>query len=281
MRVGVIGAGTMGAGIAQAFASGEDVEVRLCDLTTELATRGRDRIAAGLRGQVAKGRMSQEAADAIVGRVSTGEVDALADCALVIEAVLEEMGAKRELFARLDGICGPEAILATNTSTLSVTEMARGLRHPLVGMHFFNPAPVMKLVEVTAGADTPPDAVDAVTRLAESIGKTPVRVAEAPGFVVNRVLIPMINEAIGVLADGTASAEDIDTAMKFGANHPIGPLALGDLVGLDVVLAIMEILQGETGDPKYRPHPLLRKMVRAGRLGRKSGRGIYQYAAAD
>jgi 3-hydroxybutyryl-CoA dehydrogenase len=187
------------------------------------------------------------------------------------------MDAKRPIFEQLDQLCGPEAILASNTSSLSVTELGRGLNHPVIGMHFFNPAPVMKLVEVIAGAQTPPELVTRTKELALTLGKTPVEVQEAAGFVVNRILVPMINEAVEVLAAGTASADDIDTAMKLGANHPMGPLALGDLIGLDVVLAIMEVLQSETGDSKYRAHPLLRKYVRAGWLGRKTGRGFFNY----
>ncbi|MDR1213022.1 MAG: 3-hydroxybutyryl-CoA dehydrogenase [Propionibacteriaceae bacterium] len=278
MLVGVIGAGTMGAGIAEVFARCPDFEVKLADVNFELATKGRDRQLAGLDRQVAKGRLTAEERDAIAGRLSPALVDDLTECQLIVEAVKEDLDVKRALFLHLDRRCQPDTILASNTSSLSITELAHGLTHPVAGMHFFNPAPVMALVEVTAGADTSPAVLDRITAIAQQLGKTPVRVEEAAGFVVNRILIPMINEAVEVLAAGTASAEDIDAAMKLGANHPIGPLALGDLIGLDVVLAIMEVLQSETGDPKYRPHPLLRKQVRAGHLGRKSGRGFFTYA---
>jgi 3-hydroxybutyryl-CoA dehydrogenase len=279
MLVGVIGAGTMGAGIAEVFARTDGFEVLLADATAELAAGGRARIATGLDRQVAKGRLDPDAAAAILARLRTATVAELGDCDLVVEAIYENMDAKRPIFEQLDQLCGPQTILASNTSSLSVTELGRGLKHPVIGMHFFNPAPVMKLVEVIAGADTPPELVTRTKELAEALGKTPVEVQEAAGFVVNRILVPMINEAVEVLAAGTASAEDIDTAMKLGANHPMGPLALGDLIGLDVVLAIMEVLQAETGDSKYRAHPLLRKYVRAGWLGRKSGRGFFTYTA--
>lgn len=279
MLVGVIGAGTMGAGIAEVFARTDGFTVLLADATAELAAGGRAKIAAGLDRQVAKGRLDQAGAEAILARLSTATVGELGDCELVVEAIYENMDAKRPIFEQLDQLCGPQTILASNTSSLSVTELGRGLNHPVIGMHFFNPAPVMKLVEVIAGADTPPELVTRTKELAETLGKTPVEVQEAAGFVVNRILVPMINEAVEVLAAGTASAEDIDTAMKLGANHPMGPLALGDLIGLDVVLAIMEVLLAETGDSKYRAHPLLRKYVRAGWLGRKSGRGFFNYAA--
>ena len=278
MLVGVVGAGTMGAGIAEVFARAEGFTVKLADVSLELANKGRDRQVAGLDKQVARGKMTQAERDAIVADFQVVEVDDLGDCDLVVEAVLETMAVKRPLFEKLDGLVKEGAILASNTSSLSITEVARGLNHAVAGMHFFNPAPVMKLVEVIAGASTTEETVARITEIATQIGKTPVRVEEAAGFVVNRILVPMINEAVGVLAEGTASAADIDEAMKLGANHPIGPLALGDLIGLDITLAIMEVLQSETGDPKYRAHPLLRKYVRAGWLGRKSGRGFFTYA---
>nr|WP_300152114.1 3-hydroxyacyl-CoA dehydrogenase NAD-binding domain-containing protein [Propionicimonas sp.] len=277
MLIGVVGAGTMGSGIAEALVRGRDHRVRLSDATLELAERGRSRISANLTRQVEKGRLTQLDADDVNARLETCLVPQLAECDLVVEAIIESMPAKRALFEELDSLCSPGTILATNTSSLSVTEIGRGLVHPVVGMHFFNPAPVMKLVEVIAGAATPSTVIQAVKDITIGIGKTPVEVQEGAGFVVNRILIPMINEAIEVVANGTASVEDVDIAMQLGANHPMGPLALGDLVGLDVVLAIMEVLQSETGDPKYRPHPLLRTYVRAGWLGRKTGRGFHTY----
>lgn len=282
MKVSVIGAGTMGSGIAEAFAqAGDEYQVRLCDLSIELAAAGRARVAGRLDRRVAKGPLTRTDADLVLDRITPGTVPDAADSDLVVEAVVEAMDAKKAIFATLDPLCPADARFTTNTSSLSVTELARGLSRPVVGMHFFNPAPVMPLVEVVAGADTPPEAVAAVMSIATAIGKTPVRVNEAPGFVVNRILIPMINEAVEVYATGVASAQDIDAAMRLGANHPMGPLALGDLVGLDVVLAIMQTLHAETGDDKYRPHPLLRKYVRANWLGRKTGRGFHSYAADD
>lgn len=277
MKVGIIGAGTMGSGIAQAFAQAKGYEVYLCDINEEFAANGKAKIAKGLEKRVASGKMEQAAADAILACIHTGVKTICDDCDLVIEAAIENMAIKKQTFTELAAICKPECIFATNTSSLSITELSKGLDRQVVGMHFFNPAPVMKLVEVIAGLNTPAETVEKIKEISEDIGKTPVQVEEGPGFVVNRILIPMINEAIGIYAEGGATVEGIDTAMKLGASHPMGPLALGDLVGLDVVLAIMEVLQAEFGESKYRPHPLLRKMVRGGKLGRKTGEGFYKY----
>ena len=278
MKVGVIGAGTMGSGIAQAFAMTDGYEVCLCDIKQEFADGGKAKILKNLNFLVGKAKITQEKADEIAGKITTGLKDICTDCDLVIEVAPEKMEIKKSTFKELQEIVKPECIFATNTSSLSITEMGAGLDRPLVGMHFFNPADRMKLVEVIAGANTPAELVEKIKGIAKEIGKTPVEVNEAAGFVVNRILIPMINEAINVYAAGVASVEDIDVAMQLGANHPMGPLALGDYIGLDIVLAIMEVIYAETGDSKYAPSPLLRKMVRAGKLGKKTGVGFYDYS---
>ncbi len=278
MKVGVIGAGTMGSGIAQAFAQTEGYEVYLCDINEEFAANGKNKIAKGFEKRIAKGKMEQSAADAILAKITTGTKEICTDCDLIVEAALEVMDIKKQTFKELEEIYKNEnCIFATNTSSLSVTEIGAGISRPVIGMHFFIPAPVMKLIEVIRGENTTDEVNDKVIEISKAIGKTPVEVKEAPGFVVNRILIPMINEAVGIYAEGIASVEGIDTAMKLGANHLMGPLALGDLVGLDICLAIMDVLYNETGDSKYRAHTLLRKMVRAGKLGMKTGIGFYDY----
>ena len=280
-KIFVLGAGTMGAGIVQAFAQ-KGYEVIVRDIKDEFVERGLAGINKNLSKLVAKGKMDEATKEDILSRISgTTDMNLAEDCDLVVEAAIENMKIKKEIFAELDKICKPETILASNTSSLSITEVASATNRPekVIGMHFFNPAPVMKLVEIIRGMATSQETFDFVKGLSLAIGKEPVEVAEAPGFVVNRILIPMINEASFILQEGIASVEDIDTAMKFGANHPMGPLALGDLIGLDVCLAIMDVLYNETGDTKYRASSTLRKYVRAGWLGRKSGRGFYNYNA--
>lgn len=277
MKVAVFGAGTMGTGIAQVFAQTDGIEVLLCSSNLESAESGKSKLEKQFDSQIAKGKMSLEEKETVLSRISLGNTELCANCDLIIEAIPEHLDRKRELFRQLDAICVEKTRFASNTSSLPISEIENGLSRSVIGMHFFNPAPVMKLVEVIATLNTSDELVEEITAIACRVGKIPVVVKESPGFIVNRILIPMINEAAGLFSEGIATAEDIDTAMKLGANHPMGPLALGDLIGLDICLAIMETLQEETGDPKYRPCGYLKKMVRNGKLGRKSGEGFYQY----
>lgn len=279
-RIGVLGAGTMGAGIIQVLAQ-NGYDVVFVERSEELADKGMASVAAGLSKLVKREKITEQEKEDILGRIEKStDMKAFGDADMVIEAAAENMDAKKAMFRELDEVCGPDTITATNTSALSITEIAAVTKRTdkVIGMHFFNPVPAMKLVEVINGLSTSKETRDAVMDLAKSLGKTPVKVEEAPGFVVNRILIPMINEAVGILADGVASAEDVDKAMQLGANFPMGPLALGDLIGLDVCLAIMETLHREYGEDKYRPHVLLRKMVRDKKLGRKTGEGFFNYA---
>ena len=264
MKVGVIGAGTMGQGIAKAFAQVDGYEVALCDIKQEWAEGGKDKIAKGYARLVEKGKMTQEAVDAILAKITPGlKEDLCADCDLIVEAAFENMEVKKTTFSELDKIAKPECIFASNTSSLSITEIGNGLSRPMVGMHFFNPADRMKLIEVIAGVNTPAETVEAIRKISEEIGKTPVQV----------------NEAAFIKMEGVSDIAGIDAAMKLGANHPMGPLELGDFIGLDICLAIMDVLYNETGDSKYRACPLIRKMVRGGNLGCKSGKGFYVYNA--
>ena len=282
-KIAVIGAGTMGAGIAQTC-SQAGFEVAMRDVESSLVDAGFRRIREPLEARVAKGKAAQVDVDAILSRIR-GTVDlgeALAGSQVVIEAVVEKMEIKKELYGELDRLAPEEVVFASNTSSLSITEMAHATRRAdrVVGMHFFNPAPVMKLVEVIRGSETSDSTARLIKDLCVKLGKEPVEVKESPGFVANRLLVPVLNEAFNLLQEGAASAEDIDKAMKLGANMPMGPFELADYTGLDICLDVIEVLFRETGDPKFRPSPLLRKYVRAGRLGRKTGRGVYEYPGA-
>jgi 3-hydroxybutyryl-CoA dehydrogenase len=277
--IGVVGAGTMGHGIAQVAAQ-SGYEVVMVDAVPAALERGRVQIGKGLERLVAKAKLAAEDRDQALGRLTTaGDLAALAQADLVVEAVVEREDVKRSVLAELDRLCAPATILATNTSSISITRLAGATSRPekVIGMHFMNPVPVMQLVEVIRGLATSQETWEAVEAASRKMGKTPVEVHDAPGFVSNRVLMPMINEAIFCLYEGVGKAEAIDEVMKLGMNHPMGPLALADLIGLDVCLDILKVLQQGFGDPKYRPCPLLVKMVDAGRLGRKSGQGFYSY----
>ena len=279
-KIGVLGAGTMGAGIAQVLLQG-GYEVAMRARRESSIESGKAKIEKNFSKMVAKEKISEADKTEFLSKLQIStELDIFKDSDIIIEATTENMEAKKELAQQIDEICKEDAIFATNTSSLSITEIAACMKHPekVIGMHFFNPVPAMKLVEVIKGFATDEAVNKEIIEMTEKIGKTPVQVEEGPGFVVNRILLPMINEGIGILADGLASAEDIDKAMKLGAGHPMGPLALADLIGLDVCLAIMETLYSEFGDSKYRPHPLLRKMVRSNNLGMKTGKGFFEYS---
>jgi 3-hydroxybutyryl-CoA dehydrogenase len=278
-RVGVVGAGTMGNGIAQVFAQ-SGFDVRLCDVVPAAIDRARGSIEKSLAKFVEKGKLSAADRDAALGRLSTGsDLDALADVDYAVEAIAESVDAKTNVFQRLDAITKPDVILSSNTSSISITVLGAATKRPdqVLGMHFMNPVPLMTLVELIRGQATSAESMKVATDLCTTLGKTPVEAADYPGFISNRILMPMINEAIYAVMEGVGTPEAIDTVMKLGMNHPMGPLTLADFIGLDVCLAILNVLHDGLGDPKYRPCPLLRRMVAAGHLGRKSGLGFYRY----
>ncbi|MDX1622421.1 MAG: 3-hydroxybutyryl-CoA dehydrogenase [Gemmatimonadota bacterium] len=280
--VAVVGAGTMGNGIAHVFAANGH-EVLLIDSDAAQLGEALETIETNLGRQVEKGSLDEEGKRAALGRIETAaELEAAHGADLVVEAIVEDEGVKTDVFRTLDAIVQPEAIFASNTSSISITQLAAATSRPdlFIGMHFMNPVPVMELVEVIRGLETDDETHETIVDLAESLGKTPVTVEDFPGFVSNRVLMPMVNEAIYCVMEGVAEPEAIDTVMKLGMSHPMGPLTLADFIGLDVCLAILEVLHEELGDPKYRPCPLLRKKVAAGHLGRKSGRGFFDYGSA-
>lgn len=277
MKVAVIGTGTLGPAIAQVFSQCIRVEQVLLCKGRQGSREGKPVIEKAFEKLIVKERVDRKTADKYLEKIQEGNLDIVRDVDLLVEAVVENLEVKKQVFKTLDSICKPDCVFATNTSSLPIKAIAEELNRPLIGMHFFNPAPVMKLVEVITSDTTPSEIADFVMDITKDIGKTPVEIKEAPGFVVNRVLIPMINEAISIYAEGVADVESIDTAMKLGANQPMGPLALGDLIGLDVVLAILTVMLKETGDNRYLPQPMLKRMVRERKLGRKTGEGFYKY----
>jgi 3-hydroxybutyryl-CoA dehydrogenase len=279
VRVGVLGAGTMGRGIAEVFAL-HGFSTLLIDSDPEALQRAQGHVRASLEKSVSKGRLSGPQSEEVLARLLFGrEITELSECEFIVEAIVEDEGIKGDAFRQLDAHAPPQAILASNTSSISIGRLARMTGRPekVIGMHFMNPVPVMKLVEVIRGQATSPDTHERTLELSRALGKTPVSVEDYPGFVANRVLMPMLNEAAFTLMEGVASREDIDTVLRLGMNHPMGPLELADFIGLDVCLSILEVMHEGIGDPKYRPCPLLRRLVDAGHLGRKSGRGFYEY----